>query len=259
MGVDSIDGLKSITWPTLGTPERLVNARDVIKQLGEQYAIVAGDPVGGVFAQGFRMRGYENFYLDLAANPVFACALMDKFTEIKLQYWDAVLSEIGDLVDVVIFEDDLGEQDRPMISPKMYRELVKPRHTELFSMIKKKTDGKVKVLLHTDGSVYDLIPDIIEAGADIINPVQVSCAKMDSKTLKKDFGKDICFWGGAADSQNVLGSGTPDQVSDEVKRRLDDLAPGGGYVCASIHNIQPDVPPENFVAMWETLKAYGKY
>jgi len=136
--------------------------------------------------------------------------------------------------------------------------LVKPRHRRLFSFIKKKAPNSY-LFLHSDGSLYDIIPDLIESGVDILNPVQVSAAKMDSAKLKRKFGDSLSFWGGGVDTQNILGKGTPGEVSSEVKRRVDDLAPGGGYIFAAIHNIQADVPPENFMAMWETLQQYKSY
>ena len=154
--------------------------------------------------------------------------------------------------------DDLGTQGGPLISPDMYRRLIKPRQQELFSFIKKKAPH-AKIFFHSCGSVYHFIGDLIEAGVDILNPVQVAAADMDSKRLKKEFGNDVVFWGGGVDTQRVLPYGTPQEVRDEVKRRLDDLAPSGGFVFATVHNIQGDVPPENIVAMWETLQEYGSY
>ncbi len=251
--------IEAYNWPNLADPERVRGLREKIEELGEDYAITIGDPVGGIFALGFRMRGYMNFYLDLAGNPSFACRLMDKFTELKLQYWDTVLNEVGDLVNVIVYEDDLGQQDRPLISPEMYRKLVKPRHRRIFSSIKRKISDSTYILMHSDGAIYDLLPDLIEIGVDIINPVQVSAAKMDSAKLKKEFGDEIVFWGGGVDTQKVLSFGTPDGVRDEVKRRIEDLAPGGGFVFGTIHNIQPEVPPANIIAMWETLQEYGVY
>ena len=246
-------------WPDLGDPKRIAGLREKIEELGQDRAVLLGDPVGGIFALGFRLRGYMNFYLDLAGNPSFACSLLDKFTELKLRYWEAVLNEVGDLIDVAVFEDDLGQQDRTLVSPQMYRELVKPRHQRLFSFIKEKTAGSVKVFLHSDGSIYDVIPDLIEIGVDILNPIQVNAAKMESARLKKEFGDDLVFWGGGVDTQGVLSFGSQDEVRDEAKRRIDDLAPGGGFVFAAIHDIQPDVLPENIMAMWETVQDYGKY
>jgi uroporphyrinogen decarboxylase len=126
-------------------------------------------------------------------------------------------------------------------------------------MLKKKAKGEVKFLLHSCGSVRALIPDFIDVGVDILNPIQVSAAGMDTAELKKEFGKDMCFCGGGVDTQEILPRGTPEQVRDEVKRRLDDLAPGGGYIFAAVHNIQADVPPENLQAMYETLQEHGRY
>lgn len=246
-------------WPNSRDPSRITNLRDDLRKIREAgYATVLEPSFNGVFALGFRMRGYARFYEDLAMNQSLACSLLDRITELKMQFWDMALEEVGDLVDVVVELDDLGSQNATLISPEMYRKLVKPRHKRLFSFIKEKAPNSF-IFLHSDGSLYDILPDLIEMGIDILNPVQVSAANMDSAKLKKEFGDAISFWGGAADPQNVLAQGTPEKVRDEVKRRIHDFAPGGGYVFASIHNIQADVPPENFMAMWETLQENKNY
>jgi uroporphyrinogen decarboxylase len=140
----------------------------------------------------------------------------------------------------------------------MYRRYVKPRHKELFNFIK--GHSRAAVFLHSCGAVYDLIPDFIESGVDVLNPVQVGAAGMgDTRRLKREFGKDLIFWGGGVDTQSILPRGTPAEVRDEVKRRIGDLAPGGGFVFAAVHNIQPDVPTENIMAMWEAWQEYGSY
>jgi uroporphyrinogen decarboxylase len=141
----------------------------------------------------------------------------------------------------------------------MYRKLVKPHQKRVFAFIKKKLRDSGYLLMHSDGSIHALIPDLIEMGVDILNPVQVTAADMDSRRLKREFGDDLVFWGGGIDTQGTLSFGTPDEVRDEVKRRIDDLAPGGGFVFSAIHDIQPEVPPENFMAMWETLQEQGSY
>lgn len=256
-GMTSAAEIGDYDWPNPADPERIRGLRERVKGLGEDYAIAIGDPAGGIFALGFRMRGYMNFYLDLAGNPSFACSLLDKFTDLKIQYWDAVLNEVGDLVNVIVYEDDLGQQDRTLTSPEMYRKLVKPRHRRLFSSIRQKISDSTYLFLHSDGSIYDIIPDLIEIGVDILNPVQVNATNMDSRKLKKEFGNEIVFWGGGVDTQGVLSFGTPDEVRDEVKKRIEDFAPGGGFVLSTIHNIQPEVPPANIMAMWETLQSYG--
>jgi len=203
------------------------------------------------------LRGFEQGYMDIASNIKFVEKFFDKYLKFLKSIWDNVLSEIGDLVNIVQIGGDLGTQIGPAINPKIYRSLIKPCHKELVSFIKTKT--KAKVYLHSCGSVHWAIPDFIEVGIDILNPVQVSAYNMDSKILKNDFGDSISFWGGGCDSQNILMQGTPKQVEEEVKRRMSDLAPGGGFVFASIHNIQPNVPPENIVAMFETAAKYRAY
>jgi uroporphyrinogen decarboxylase len=145
-----------------------------------------------------------------------------------------------------------------LIAPESYRELFKPYHRELFSFLRGRTDAKI--FLHTCGAVRELVPDLIEMGVNILNPVQVSAAGMDTAALKRDFGQDMVFWGGGVDTQHVFTDrAKPDRVRDEVKRRIDDLAPGGGFVFAVVHNVQANVSPESIMAMWETLQEYGAY
>ena len=203
--------------------------------------------------------GMEQSLMDLVLKPREMERLLGMIHEVQMQYWERALEIVGDNIDIVMHSDDLGMQNSPMMSPDMYRRFVKPLHEELISMIKTKAKAEVKFLLHSCGSVRALIPDFIDVGVDILNPIQVSAAGMDTAELKKEFGKDLCFCGGGVDTQEILPRGTPEQVRDEVKRRLDDLAPGGGYIFAAVHNIQADVPPENLQAMYETLQEYGKY
>jgi uroporphyrinogen decarboxylase len=164
---------------------------------------------------------------------------------------------VGRYVHVVHFEDDLGMQDRPLLRPELYRQAVKPYHARLFGFARANCDAYL--LLHSDGAVAPLIPDFIEMGIDALNPIQVSAAGMNPGDLKRAFGRDITFWGGGCDSQTVLPFGTPQAVADEVKRRLDELAPGGGYVFSPIHNIQAGVPVENILALFQAAREYGVY
>jgi uroporphyrinogen decarboxylase len=256
----TIEDLDKFPWPNPRDPGRIAGLRDeAIKAKESGRAVLMAGTIGNGFLHtGNWLEGYEDFFSDLAGDPDKACKLMDKVLELKLAYWDMVLEEVGDLVHIVCELDDLGTQGGPLISPAMYRRLIKPRQQELFSFIKKKAPH-VKIFYHSCGSVYHFIGDLIEAGVDILNPVQVAAADMDTKRLKKEFGNDVVFWGGGVDTQRVLPYGTPQEVRDEVKRRIDDLAPGGGFVFATVHNIQGDVPPENIVAMWETLQEYGRY
>ncbi|OQY36015.1 MAG: hypothetical protein B6I38_00710, partial [Anaerolineaceae bacterium 4572_5.1] len=152
----------------------------------------------------------------------------------------------------------LAGQSRMLISPASYQKMLKPFHKEMFDYIHSKTDAKI--FFHSCGAVYPVISDLIEIGVDILNPVQVSAGNMDSAKLKEEFGKDITFWGGGVDTQNAFDERyTPDEVRADVRKRLEDLMPGGGFVFNTVHNIQGNVPPENIMAMWETLQEYGKY
>jgi len=210
-----------------------------------------------IFAGGQFLRGFESFLLDLIANPKLAEAVMDRLLQANMSRFERYAETVGKYVHVIHVEDDLGMQDAPFLSLELYRKMVKPYHAKIYGFIKSKCN--VPIVLHSDGAISQFIPDLIEAGVDALNPVQVSARGMDTKKLKKEFGQDIAFWGGACDSQSVLPFGTPQQVRDEVKRRIDDLAPGGGYVLASIHNICPGVPVENIAALFEAAYEYGAY
>ncbi len=208
---------------------------------------------GHIFQAAQSLRGWETFLLDLLINRRFAEALMERLVEANLQRFEEYAETVGRHVDVIQFEDDLGMQDRPLLRPELYRQVVRPYHERLFRFVRSRCNAYV--MLHTDGAVAPLIPDFIEMGVDILNPVQVSAAGMDTRTLKREFGDDIVFWGAGCDSQRVLPFRTPHEVRDEVRRRIDDLAPGGGFVFAPVHNIQSEVPPENVVAMFEAAYA----
>jgi uroporphyrinogen decarboxylase len=195
--------------------------------------------------------------INLIANPKFAGALLDKVVELESQMVRNMLRAAGKNVDVVLCPDDLGMQTAPLISPELYRKMIKPRHRRLFDTIKSHT--KAKLLLHSDGAIAPLIGDLIDVGVDALNPVQVSAAGMgDTTGLKREFGNHIAFWG-AIDTHHMLPFGSPQEVREEVRRRIEELAPGGGYVLASVHNIQAEVPPENICAMFEAAKRYGGY
>jgi uroporphyrinogen decarboxylase len=212
---------------------------------------------GHIFQASQSLRGWDTFLMDLLVNRRFAEALMDQLAEANIRRFERYATTVGQHVHVVQFEDDLGMQDRPLLRPDLYREVVKPYHERLFRFAKSRCNAYV--LLHTDGAVSPFIPDFIDMGVDILNPVQVSAAGMDTKALKREFGRDITFWGGGCNSQHVLLFGTPQEVADEVKRRIDDLAPGGGFVFSPIHNVQAGVPPENVVAMFRAAQEHGVY
>ena len=204
-----------------------------------------------LLAAGQQLRGYENFMVDLLLDKKLAHALLEKLCEAYMRRCEEYLERAGNFIQVVLLNDDLGTQHGPMLSPDCYREMLWPYQKRLIGSIKEKTDAFI--LFHSCGSVYRFIPSLIEAGVDALNPVQVSAAEMDTKRLKKEFGGDITFWGGGCDTQQVLRNGTAAQIQDEVKRRIDDLAAGGGFVFTQVHNIQPDVPPENIMAMYDAF------
>ena len=246
--------IDAFPWPDPTDPGRYAGMVEAARQIAEVEgrAVFVGSICGGLSEGLFKMRGFEDGYMDLAAEPERARQVMEKILEIKLAYWDRALRELGDLVDVVGEADDLGGQDRTLFSPATYRSIVKPLQRELFSFIRARTSARI--FLHSCGAIRDLIPDLIEIGVDILNPVQVSAAGMDGAELKREFGRDLVFWGGGVDTQRVLGGGTPAEVRSEVLRRVDDLRAGGGFVFAAVHNIQPNVPAENILAMWAALK-----
>lgn len=254
----SIEDMKNHTWPDPIEESRFIGVREKAMALhNEGRAVVLGGFCAGVSEVHSWMRGYVNYFSDFLLNPTLAEYIMDKVVEMKMSYWERILTEVGDLVDVVVEADDLAGQERMLISPSAYRKYIKPRHTRLFSFIKSRSP--VKVFYHGCGAVRPIIGDLIESGVDILNPVQKSAANMNLLELKRDFGKDVVFWGGGVDTQRIFGTGTPQEVRDDVKRSIDALAPGGGFVFATVHNTQPNVPPENIMAMWETLQEYGIY
>ncbi len=228
------------------------------KVRSEGRASVLGGISAGMLEMGLWLRGFENFFCDLHQNRPLAEAICDKILELKMRYWEKALSLVGDLVDIVQEGDDYGGQQGLLISPKLWREIFKPRLRQLFSHIKR-CAPHVAIFFHSCGSIYEIIPDLIEVGVDILNPIQVAAANMDTGKLKREFGDSLTFWGGGIDTQRVLPHGTPEQVKEEVKRRIEDLAPGGGFVFATVHNIQADVPPENILAMWEAVQEFGSY
>jgi len=213
---------------------------------------------GGSLIEGAQFaRGWVRFMQDLKRDPEFASALVGKLAEAALADLERYLDAVGEYVHVVGFGDDLGVQNGLQFHPDIYRRLFKPYHRRLYGLVHERT--RAYVFLHTCGSVFDLIPDLIEVGVDILNPVQTSAAKMEPERLKQAYGDHLTFWGGGCCPQRVLPWGTPEEVEADVRRRLEIFAPGGGYVFAPIHDIQPDVPSENVVAMYETALCWGQY
>ncbi|MFQ5830806.1 MAG: uroporphyrinogen decarboxylase family protein [Candidatus Methylomirabilia bacterium] len=251
----TVGDLDRVVWPDPADPGRYRGLRERASELHQKtdYAVVLNLGVGPVHQCQF-VRGYGEWLEDLLINPAFAEALMDRVVELWIQITDRALGEAGEHVDLVIYGDDVGTQKACLIQPELYRRVIKPRHKRMADTVKR--HGK-PILFHTCGSVYALIPDLIEVGIDALNPIQVSAAEMDAKRLKREFGRELAFWGGV-DTQTVLPLGTPQGVREEVQRRIEDLADGGGYVLSAVHNIQPEVPPENVVAMYEAALEYRR-
>jgi uroporphyrinogen decarboxylase len=255
---DSLDDLKAYPFPDPLDDGRFAPLRAQAEAAAARgKAVALAGPCAGIAEVYSWLRGYEEYYIDLARNQNWVAYMLDRLVDFKCAFWERALSEIGDLVDVVIEADDLGGQHSLLMSPKTYRQVIKPRHSRLFAFIKEQ--APVRIFYHTCGAVRALIPDLIDAGIDILNPVQLSAAGMDPNELKREFGKDLVFWGGGVDTQRVLGTGTVEEIGEHVRRSIEALAPGGGFVFAAVHDIQANVPPENIMAMWEAWATYGDY
>jgi uroporphyrinogen decarboxylase len=255
---NSLDELKAHPFPDPQDDGRFAPLREQAEAArAEGRAVALAGPCAGIAEVYSWLRGYEEYYIDLARHKDWVGTMLDRLVEFKMAYWERALGEIGDLVDLVVEADDLAGQQTLLMSPRTYRQVIQPRHKRLFAFIK--AQAPVKVFYHSCGAVRPLIPDLIEAGIDILNPVQISAAGMGLQELKREFGRDLVFWGGGVDTQGVLGTATPQEVEKHVRRNIEALAPGGGFVFAAVHDIQANVPPENIMAMWEAWKEYGIY
>jgi uroporphyrinogen decarboxylase len=254
----SIDDLERFRWPSGTDPGRVAGLREEAEHLykNTQYGLVANLFGTDIFELCWFLRGFDTFLMDVVANKEFAHHLLRKITDIQLQKFELFVDAVADYVDAILLYDDLATQDSLFISPDTYREMLKPYQKEMIDLIKRKTPAKL--LYHTDGAVRPLIPDLIEIGIDILQPVQVSATGMDSSSLKADFGDKVTFWGGM-DNQHVIPYGTANDVRAEVEKRIRDFAPGGGYVFAAGHNIQFDVPPDNVVVLFDHAYEVGWY
>jgi uroporphyrinogen decarboxylase len=254
-------------WPNMADPQRIGGLREQAERYrAAGYGVVLKDPFAGIFEMAQRIVGVENCLVMMAADKKLAGALFDKLLELKLSFWEMALPQLADpsagsgqaVVDVVTQADDYGTQTSQFISPRMFRKQLKPRLKILFERIKQLAPN-AKRFFHSCGNVRPLLPDFIEIGVEILNPVHIRANGMEPAALKREFGDELVFWGGGVDTQGVLPSGTPQEVKDDVRRNIEALAPGGGFVFNTVHNIQADVPPQNIIAMWEALQEYGVY
>lgn len=254
----AVKELAGYPFPTGGDPTRFTGVRAKALELRNNtpYAISTG--IGGVVYEiCWYMRGLERWFTDMMDNPAFCEALLDRTLAFWIDYYTGFMAEIGDLVEVVMIGDDVGGQSGPLFSPEFYRKIVKPRQKKLVRHIKSLTQAKI--WYHTCGSVGEYIPDLLDNGIDILNPVQTSARGMDPAELKARYGDRLTFWGGAIDTQHILPFARPDEIREHVRRNLEIFKPGGGYVFNNVHNIQAGVPAENIVALFDSALEFGGY
>ena len=246
-------------WPDMSDPSRIAHVRECASRLADenQYAILATPWLLFPFERAIAMQGMEAFLMNMVRSPDFARTLVERIAVYCKQLMERFLKELGDNVDIIKIGDDLGTQNSLIISPKMYREILKPIHADFISFIKART--KAKVLFHSCGDIAPLIEDFIEIGVDILNPIQTSGQCMsDLPSLKKRFGKNIVFCGGI-DAHRILPFGTVEDVREEVRRVMEILGPGGGCMISAVHTVMDVVPPENVLAMVDAVEEFGHY
>jgi len=255
-----IDDLKNYEWPDPYDPGRVEGLEEEAKYLNENtdFCIVGDIMCGGPFEQACWIREYSTFMLDLYENKEFARLLLEKITDLDIAFWDAYLSKIGPHVQVVCQGDDLGMQDKEWISPEMYKEFIYPCHKRLYDFIHSKT--KAKLFMHSCGSIKRFIPYLIEVGVDALNPVQYAAHDMGIANLKKEFGSELSFWGGGISTQSELGNHySVQQIEDIIKRNMEILMPGGGFVFSPTHNIQQECPAEKTLCIYDSAVKYRNY
>ena len=246
--------IERFAWPEPANKALFAGLRGRAEALSRSgYALVADPLAPAVFEPAWYLRGMENLLIDFIDNRRYALRLLETLLEFQLQFFDAFLSEVGDFIQVVMFGDDLGTQNAPMMSPQLYREVIKPFHSRLFGFVKTRT--RAKLFLHSCGSIEPLIEDLIDTGIDILHPLQPRALNMDHALLKERYGDRLCFWGGVDIQQTLIGP--LDGIAREVELRARTLGKDGGYVLSPAHNLQPDTPPENIIELYGSAKAYS--
>ncbi len=243
-------GIASPPGPSVASSEELAAGARALRASSSRAII--GLFGGNLLEMGQFYYRMDNFLMMLAGDPERVHSFLDALVAIHLQNLERFLAAVGDSIDIILFGDDLGAQNGPQISPAMYREFFKPRHALMWKRAKEL--APVKVMLHCCGGVRQLLPDLIDAGLDAINPVQISCRGMDAAALKRDFGSEITFWGGGCDTQRILPQATPEEVARHTREQVSALSPGGGFVFQQVHNILANVPPENLIAMYAAIR-----
>jgi uroporphyrinogen decarboxylase len=258
-----VQDLENYPWPDPGNPELVEGLEAKARDLYENTELaLVGKFSSSLFEQAFILRGMEQLFMDLSLNPDFVCALMDKLADIAIKQIQAGLKACGKYIQILrLAGDDMGHQRGTLLRPTMFRQIIKPRFARLYREAKTlfhQYNPNGKLMAHTDGDVYPLIPDYIEMGLDVLNPVQPYVAEMDHDRLKREFGSRLCFHGGI-DIQRVLPFGKPDEVLSEVIKVMRALGAGGGLILAPTHYLLPDIPPENVMALRDTVLEYGRY
>lgn len=255
----TMEEIENFRWPDPHEPSRFEGLREKAEDLSRHtsYALVADGLTGvGVFDMTWHLRGMENIFVDMLIHPDFVEALLQNLTEYYMAVYRNYLQAVGEYIQMVMYYEDLSGQEGPLISPDLYRKFIKPCHQRIFKVIRENTEAKLCV--HTCGSAYAFLDDYIELGVDVLNPVQISAKHMDPEHLKNKYGEKLSFHGGI-DTQSFLAQASPDAVEKEAQRMIKILGAGGGYLFTSCHSIQPDVPPENIVALFSAAKKYGRY
>ena len=254
----TIADIRNYPFPKGDDPSRFAGLRERALAIRRDtpYAVVSGIS-GVVYEICWYLRGLEQWFCDLLTEPEFCAAMLDQTQKFWLDWFRVFLDEVGDAVDVIMIGDDLAGQDGPLFNPEVYRHIVKPRQKRLAQYIRSRT--KAKIWYHTCGACQVYMPELIDNGIDILNPIQISAQRMDPVALKQQFGRKLVFWGGGCDSQHILPSAPPDKVAEHVRRNVTIFKEGGGYVFNNVHNIQGGVPPENIVAMYDAAYEAGFY
>ncbi|MDD5621628.1 MAG: uroporphyrinogen decarboxylase family protein [Actinomycetota bacterium] len=258
LSVLTIDDLKNFHWPDPHDPVRVAGLQEKAKRLFENtdYAIKLADPMSLFNEISCMLRGFEKFMVDLITNEKFVSTLVEKELELLMGFYGSALDAAGEYIQIVETSDDYGMQNGPMISPSIYKKFFKKAHKRLNDFIRSKTGAKI--LLHSCGSVRAFIPDFIDTGIDILNPVQPYAADMNLKEIKNEFGKYLCFHGGIDMPRMLCGRAIKD-IEENIKEVIRAMAAGGGYILAPTHNIQPDIPPENVIAIYKYVNEHGRY
>jgi len=254
----TLDEVRAYPFPRGDDPGRFAGLRQRALELRQEtpYAVVSGIS-GVVYETCWYLRGLQQWFIDMVEQPQLCETLLDRVLGFWLDWFRAFLDEVGDVVDVIMIGDDLAGQKGPLFRPEFYRRVVKPRQKRLVQYIRSRTSAKI--WYHTCGSCVSFIPELLDNGIDILNPVQISAQGMEPARLKAEYGSRLVFWGGAIDAQHVLPCASPEEVREHVRRNLEIWKPGGGYVFNNVHNIQAAVPPENIVALYDAAYEFGFY